>query len=189
MFVPLPVPFVLPRTASDLHAWRLKSPLALRSHTGKLPSHRLRDHLLSWFHPIPVSTVRTKSYPSHPRFNSDFLHAIQVCAFKTHPSCFPELYSRFFQASASVRLLLSPVPLPPSPPNSTRGELGIFMPTYRSCGDRFRGRRIEGREERIRAAKIAVLLNRKEHLCCFCVLCLLHTFGCVVVIDSTRVID
>uniref|UniRef100_A0A8C1VMP9 POU domain protein n=1 Tax=Cyprinus carpio TaxID=7962 RepID=A0A8C1VMP9_CYPCA len=33
MFVPLPVPFVLPRTASDLHAWRLKSPLALRSHS------------------------------------------------------------------------------------------------------------------------------------------------------------
>ncbi|XP_076847288.1 LOW QUALITY PROTEIN: POU domain, class 2, transcription factor 2 [Brachyhypopomus gauderio] len=31
MFVPLPVPFVLPRSASDLHAWRLKSPLALRS--------------------------------------------------------------------------------------------------------------------------------------------------------------
>ncbi|XP_016379666.1 POU domain, class 2, transcription factor 2 isoform X3 [Sinocyclocheilus rhinocerous] len=33
MFVPLPVPFVLPRTASDLHAWRLKSPLALCSHS------------------------------------------------------------------------------------------------------------------------------------------------------------
>ncbi|XP_059363659.1 POU domain, class 2, transcription factor 2-like isoform X10 [Carassius carassius] len=33
MFVPLPVPFVLPRAASDLHAWRLKSPLALRSHS------------------------------------------------------------------------------------------------------------------------------------------------------------
>ncbi|XP_055066581.2 POU domain, class 2, transcription factor 2 isoform X3 [Misgurnus anguillicaudatus] len=33
MFVPLPMPFVLPRTASDLHAWRLKSPLALRSHS------------------------------------------------------------------------------------------------------------------------------------------------------------
>ncbi|XP_057196827.1 POU domain, class 2, transcription factor 2 isoform X4 [Triplophysa rosa] len=33
MFVPLPVPFVLPRTASDLHAWHLRSPLALRSHS------------------------------------------------------------------------------------------------------------------------------------------------------------
>ncbi|XP_069040972.1 POU domain, class 2, transcription factor 2 isoform X5 [Lepisosteus oculatus] len=31
MFVPLPVPFVFQRTASDLAAWRLKSPLALRS--------------------------------------------------------------------------------------------------------------------------------------------------------------
>ncbi|XP_030641484.1 POU domain, class 2, transcription factor 2 [Chanos chanos] len=40
MFVPLPVPFVFPRTASDLQAWRLKSPLALRSHPGKLPFSR-----------------------------------------------------------------------------------------------------------------------------------------------------
>ncbi|XP_053182402.1 POU domain, class 2, transcription factor 2 [Scomber japonicus] len=31
MFVPLPVPFVFQRTAPDLNAWRLKSPLALRS--------------------------------------------------------------------------------------------------------------------------------------------------------------
>ncbi|XP_071223677.1 POU domain, class 2, transcription factor 2-like isoform X3 [Salvelinus alpinus] len=31
MFVPLPVPFVFQRTASDFSAWRLKSPLALRS--------------------------------------------------------------------------------------------------------------------------------------------------------------
>ncbi|KAJ8000068.1 hypothetical protein DPEC_G00201010 [Dallia pectoralis] len=31
MFVPLPVPFVFQRTASDFAAWRIKSPLALRS--------------------------------------------------------------------------------------------------------------------------------------------------------------
>ncbi|KAK9514034.1 hypothetical protein VZT92_027525 [Zoarces viviparus] len=35
MFVPLPVPFVFQRTAPDLNAWRLKSPLALRSNSGK----------------------------------------------------------------------------------------------------------------------------------------------------------
>ncbi|MEQ2160605.1 hypothetical protein GOODEAATRI_001008 [Goodea atripinnis] len=35
MFVPLPVPFVFQRTAPDLSAWRLKSPLALRSNSGK----------------------------------------------------------------------------------------------------------------------------------------------------------
>eukprot|EP00064_Thunnus_orientalis_P022745 superscaffoldBa00007950_g22961 len=35
MFVPLPVPFVFQRTAPDLNAWRLKSPLALRSSSGK----------------------------------------------------------------------------------------------------------------------------------------------------------
>ncbi|XP_064154388.1 POU class 2 homeobox 2a isoform X4 [Anguilla rostrata] len=33
MFVPLPVPFVFQRTASDFNAWRLKSPLAPRSNS------------------------------------------------------------------------------------------------------------------------------------------------------------
>ncbi|CAL8247447.1 unnamed protein product [Lota lota] len=33
MFVPLPVPFVFQRSAPDLNAWRLKSPLALRSNS------------------------------------------------------------------------------------------------------------------------------------------------------------
>ncbi|XP_077383853.1 POU domain, class 2, transcription factor 2 isoform X6 [Festucalex cinctus] len=33
MFVPLPVPFVFQRAAPDLSAWRLKSPLALRSNS------------------------------------------------------------------------------------------------------------------------------------------------------------
>ncbi|CAF97801.1 unnamed protein product [Tetraodon nigroviridis] len=37
MFVPLPVPFVFQRTAPDLNAWRLKSPLALRSSSGQVP--------------------------------------------------------------------------------------------------------------------------------------------------------
>ena len=36
MFVPLPVPFVFQRTAPDLNAWRLKSPLTLRSNSGKI---------------------------------------------------------------------------------------------------------------------------------------------------------
>lgn len=36
MFVPLPLPFVLPRTASELRAWRLKSPPAARALSGKL---------------------------------------------------------------------------------------------------------------------------------------------------------
>ncbi|KAK5891860.1 hypothetical protein CesoFtcFv8_012295 [Champsocephalus esox] len=35
MFVPLPVPFVFQRSAADLAAWRLKSPQALRSNSGK----------------------------------------------------------------------------------------------------------------------------------------------------------
>uniref|UniRef100_A0A3P8WYV8 POU domain protein n=1 Tax=Cynoglossus semilaevis TaxID=244447 RepID=A0A3P8WYV8_CYNSE len=36
MFVPLPVPFVFQRTAPDLSAWRLKSPLALRSNSIRM---------------------------------------------------------------------------------------------------------------------------------------------------------
>uniref|UniRef100_A0A3P9LPS6 POU domain protein n=2 Tax=Oryzias latipes TaxID=8090 RepID=A0A3P9LPS6_ORYLA len=38
MFVPLPVPFVFQRTASDLNAWRLKSPLAPRSNSDIMMS-------------------------------------------------------------------------------------------------------------------------------------------------------
>ena len=46
MFVPLPVPFVFQRSAPDLNAWRLKSPLALRSNSGK-PFSLLSDPISS----------------------------------------------------------------------------------------------------------------------------------------------
>ncbi len=55
MFVPLPVPFVLPRTASDLHAWHLKSPLALRSHSGK--HFFQRNHPFFLLTPNPVTAL------------------------------------------------------------------------------------------------------------------------------------
>ncbi|KAM4580199.1 POU domain, class 2, transcription factor 2 isoform 4-T4 [Odontesthes bonariensis] len=41
MFVPLPVPFVFQRAAPDLNAWRLKSPLALRSNSDIRMSKQL----------------------------------------------------------------------------------------------------------------------------------------------------
>ncbi|KAF3692109.1 POU domain, class 2, transcription factor 2 [Channa argus] len=45
MFVPLPVPFVFQRTAPDLNAWRLKSPLALRSNSGCGEEHSAFNRL------------------------------------------------------------------------------------------------------------------------------------------------
>ncbi|XP_076863939.1 POU domain, class 2, transcription factor 2 [Brachyhypopomus gauderio] len=43
MFVPLPVPLVFQRTAPDFGAWRLKSPLALRSNSDIRMSKALED--------------------------------------------------------------------------------------------------------------------------------------------------
>ncbi|TNN81698.1 hypothetical protein EYF80_008144 [Liparis tanakae] len=54
MFVPLPVPFVFQRTAPDLNAWRLKSPLAPRSNSdtqqllGPLPYYLFGEGSKSW---------------------------------------------------------------------------------------------------------------------------------------------
>lgn len=54
MFVPLPVPFVFQRTAPDLNAWRLKSPLALRSNSGKT----FFSSLFSLLHILHVGQTR-----------------------------------------------------------------------------------------------------------------------------------
>lgn len=48
MFVPLPVPFVFQRTASDFSAWRLKSSLAPRSSPGKTLSPVLSPPLCTY---------------------------------------------------------------------------------------------------------------------------------------------
>lgn len=44
MFVPLPVPFVFQRSASDFSAWRLKSSLAPRSSPGKMALKNKKFH-------------------------------------------------------------------------------------------------------------------------------------------------
>lgn len=63
MFVPLPVPFVFQRTAPDLNAWRLKSPLALRSNSGKtfFSSPRYTSSMSARLgHPDPPHLVRCR---------------------------------------------------------------------------------------------------------------------------------
>lgn len=150
MFVPLPVPFVLPRSASDLHAWHLRSPLALRSHSGKpssiitipFPSHhnrKLREisslHFTQGPYPrihrvnetssvyFPLSFAQFKFVNGRTVFNeaapSRPLNEVGFVLLRCFPNSIPVSRSvgSFFQASASVRLLLSPLPLPPSPPN------------------------------------------------------------------------
>lgn len=57
MFVPLPVPFVFQRTASDFSAWRLKSSLAPRSSPGKTPFHRSRS-----FHCAVTRRIKLSHY-------------------------------------------------------------------------------------------------------------------------------
>lgn len=63
MFVPLPVPFVFQRTTPDLNAWRLKSPLALRSNSGKTFFLFTLLHLLHVGQPRRPAPLR--SVPMH----------------------------------------------------------------------------------------------------------------------------
>lgn len=75
MFVPLPVPFVFQRATPDLSAWRLKSPLALRSNSGKT---------------VLFIFLFTLIYIFLLLFISFFLSS--VCY--THPPCRPALQTR-----------------------------------------------------------------------------------------------
>lgn len=53
MFVPLPVPFVFQRSASDFSAWRLKSSLAPRSSPGKMiPTSMCQQQNQKTLHPL-----------------------------------------------------------------------------------------------------------------------------------------
>ncbi|XP_071392069.1 POU domain, class 2, transcription factor 2 [Centroberyx affinis] len=75
MFVPLPVPFVFQRTAPDLNAWRLKSPLALRSNSDIRMSKPVEDEKLGADSPLestdserngPESNHQTQSMKVNP---------------------------------------------------------------------------------------------------------------------------
>ncbi|TWW78996.1 hypothetical protein D4764_10G0000260 [Takifugu flavidus] len=71
MFVPLPVPFVFQRTAPDLNAWRLKSPLALRSNSEERSSQLLSSSAVLISPRIFLSRLRP-----HP---SPLLHCLRLC--------------------------------------------------------------------------------------------------------------
>ncbi|XP_028327174.1 POU domain, class 2, transcription factor 2 isoform X1 [Gouania willdenowi] len=66
MFVPLPVPFVFQRTAPDLSAWRLKSPLALRSHSDIRMSKPVEVDKVGANSPVEgADSERNGSEPNH----------------------------------------------------------------------------------------------------------------------------
>ncbi|XP_076157103.1 POU domain, class 2, transcription factor 2 [Alosa pseudoharengus] len=77
MFVPLPVPFVFQRTASDFSAWRLKSPLALRSNSDIRMSKPVDDEKPGADFPIES----TDSDGSSPEASD------QARSMKTSPFC------------------------------------------------------------------------------------------------------
>ncbi|XP_048086440.1 POU domain, class 2, transcription factor 2 isoform X1 [Alosa alosa] len=77
MFVPLPVPFVFQRTASDFSAWRLKSPLALRSNSDIRMSKPVDDEKPGTDFPIES----TDSDGSSPEASD------QARSMKTSPFC------------------------------------------------------------------------------------------------------
>lgn len=77
MFVPLPVPFVFQRTAPELNAWRLKSPLALRSNSGKISFF-----LLPATHPPCRSGSATQTRPTS--IGADALAAEGAFGSHTH---------------------------------------------------------------------------------------------------------
>ncbi|KAK1805406.1 hypothetical protein P4O66_019719 [Electrophorus voltai] len=79
MFVPLPVPLVFQRTAPDFSAWRLKSPLALRSSSGKtlllLPVHFAgyseRNSPEASDQPMKTSPFCLSPTPSHTKVKAE----------------------------------------------------------------------------------------------------------------------
>ena len=106
MFVPLPVPFVFQRTAPDLNAWRLKSPLALRSNSGKtsffffLPSLSL----FSLLHILHVGQTRARPCrPAPPLHGADALAAGRAVGAHTH------LDTHTHSSGSFWRLLQSPL--------------------------------------------------------------------------------
>ncbi|XP_008429542.1 POU domain, class 2, transcription factor 2 isoform X1 [Poecilia reticulata] len=81
MFVPLPVPFVFQRTAPDLSAWRLKSPLALRSNSDIRMSKPAEVEKVGADSPLEG----TESERNGPESNHQ-VHAMKVSPFPLSPN-------------------------------------------------------------------------------------------------------
>ncbi|XP_013997255.2 POU domain, class 2, transcription factor 2 isoform X6 [Salmo salar] len=104
MFVPLPVPFVFQRTASDFSAWRLKSPLALRSSSDIRMSKPAEDEKPGADFPGESTDSERKS----PDAND------QVQPMKTSPfSLSPSLSNTKSKSEAGPEMTSTHVP-PPS---------------------------------------------------------------------------
>ncbi|XP_068426108.1 POU domain, class 2, transcription factor 2 isoform X2 [Clinocottus analis] len=81
MFVPLPVPFVFQRTAPDLNAWRLKSPLALRSNSDIRMSKAVEVEKIGADSPLEG----TDSEQNGPESNHQ-AHSMKVNPFPLSPT-------------------------------------------------------------------------------------------------------
>ncbi|XP_017270862.1 POU domain, class 2, transcription factor 2 isoform X3 [Kryptolebias marmoratus] len=81
MFVPLPVPFVFQRTAPDLNAWRLKSPLALRSNSDIRMSKPVKVEKVGADSPLEG----TESERNGPESNHQ-AQSMEVCPFPLSPN-------------------------------------------------------------------------------------------------------
>ncbi|XP_056901897.1 POU domain, class 2, transcription factor 2 isoform X7 [Takifugu flavidus] len=93
MFVPLPVPFVFQRTAPDLNAWRLKSPLALRSNSDIRMSKSAEMEKTGANSPLEgadserngpesnhqVQAMKLSPFPLSPNLNSSNKNKMEEC--------------------------------------------------------------------------------------------------------------
>ncbi|XP_066575526.1 POU domain, class 2, transcription factor 2 isoform X2 [Amia ocellicauda] len=115
MFVPLPVPFVFQRTASDLSAWRLKSPLALRA------ANDIRMSKPVEIEKTGVDSTHLESTDSE-RNGPDSNHQVQ--SMKGNPfTLSPTLTNSKVKMEECSETSPAPPPAPPAPPSQTQSHL------------------------------------------------------------------
>ncbi|XP_055083671.1 POU domain, class 2, transcription factor 2 isoform X2 [Periophthalmus magnuspinnatus] len=86
MFVPLPVPFVFQRTAPDLNAWRLKSPLALRSNSDIRMSKLVEVEKMGADSPLESTDSERNGPDSHHQVEPSFTaQSMKVNPFPLSP--------------------------------------------------------------------------------------------------------
>ncbi|XP_029591457.1 POU domain, class 2, transcription factor 2 isoform X5 [Salmo trutta] len=125
MFVPLPVPFVFQRTASDFSAWRLKSPLALRSSSDIRMSKPAEDEKPGADFPGESTDSERKS----PDAND------QVQPMKTSPfSLSPSLSNTKSKSEAGPEMTSTHVP-PPSQQQTPHPHTQLMLAGSQLAGD------------------------------------------------------
>uniref|UniRef100_A0A8C4DDW7 POU domain protein n=1 Tax=Dicentrarchus labrax TaxID=13489 RepID=A0A8C4DDW7_DICLA len=86
MFVPLPVPFVFQRTAPDLNAWRLKSPLALRSNSDIRMSKPVEVEKVGADSPLEGTDSERNGPESNHQVHLTPAHSMKVHPFPLSPT-------------------------------------------------------------------------------------------------------